>query len=271
MMDTEKDLSRTKDYQQMDPFSKIYHKRYQVADIEKQVPIELMGEKPTDMGAGGKAIDFLLNSDINEPESLVKANDVTEDVGERVGRKVYIPRDEAPPPGVSLYRGKEGGRFFYENEKERTESSSQDKKKELASKIQNVTQKMQKEYNNLGNIKPRISGNPKPIGAGKPDLPQNQGVFKGENLAPTYARNPNSPKLDAGKMPNLKVPKLESIKNQANPFAIATAQAKKEGYSNFKEGSPGEKRVDEISESIKGTKKSLSDRINKYIAKHTSK
>ena len=36
-----------------------------------------------------------------------------------------------------------------------------------------------------------------------------------------------------------------------NPYAVATAQAKKMGYKNFKEGSPGEKKVDEIAEAIK--------------------
>jgi len=36
-----------------------------------------------------------------------------------------------------------------------------------------------------------------------------------------------------------------------NPYAVATAQAKKMGYKNFKEGSPGEEKVDEIAEAIK--------------------
>lgn len=36
-----------------------------------------------------------------------------------------------------------------------------------------------------------------------------------------------------------------------NPFAVATAQAKKMGYKNFDEGGPGEKKRDEIAEAIK--------------------
>ena len=36
-----------------------------------------------------------------------------------------------------------------------------------------------------------------------------------------------------------------------NPFAVATAQAKKMGYKNFDDGSPGEKKRDEIAEAIK--------------------
>ena len=35
------------------------------------------------------------------------------------------------------------------------------------------------------------------------------------------------------------------------PFAVATAQAQEEGFSDFSEGSPGEKRRDEIAEGIK--------------------
>ena len=36
-----------------------------------------------------------------------------------------------------------------------------------------------------------------------------------------------------------------------NPFAVATAQAKDEGFSDFSEGSPGDKRRSEIAEAIK--------------------
>ena len=36
-----------------------------------------------------------------------------------------------------------------------------------------------------------------------------------------------------------------------NPFAVATAQAKKMGYKKFKEGSPGENKRDEIAEALK--------------------
>ena len=36
-----------------------------------------------------------------------------------------------------------------------------------------------------------------------------------------------------------------------NPFAVATAQAKKMGYSKFGEGSLGEEKRDEIAEAIK--------------------
>ena len=36
-----------------------------------------------------------------------------------------------------------------------------------------------------------------------------------------------------------------------NPFAVATAQAKKMGYSDFTEGSGGDKKRDEIAEALK--------------------
>jgi len=36
-----------------------------------------------------------------------------------------------------------------------------------------------------------------------------------------------------------------------NPFAVATAAAKKQGFKNFKEGSPGDKKRDEIAEALK--------------------
>ena len=40
-------------------------------------------------------------------------------------------------------------------------------------------------------------------------------------------------------------------KNVANPFAVATAQAKKLGYDDFKEGSEGDKKRKEIAEALK--------------------
>ena len=36
-----------------------------------------------------------------------------------------------------------------------------------------------------------------------------------------------------------------------NPFAVATATAKKQGYRDFSDGSPGEKKRDEIAEALK--------------------
>jgi hypothetical protein len=36
-----------------------------------------------------------------------------------------------------------------------------------------------------------------------------------------------------------------------NPFAVATAQAKKMGYSNFSEGSVGKRKRSEIAEALK--------------------
>ena len=38
---------------------------------------------------------------------------------------------------------------------------------------------------------------------------------------------------------------------ESDPFAIATAQAKKLGYTNFDDGSPGAKKRDEIAEGVK--------------------
>ena len=42
--------------------------------------------------------------------------------------------------------------------------------------------------------------------------------------------------------------RLEAVDS---PFAVATAQAKKMGYKNFDEDSPGQKKRDEIAEAIK--------------------
>ena len=39
-----------------------------------------------------------------------------------------------------------------------------------------------------------------------------------------------------------------------NPFAVATAQAKKMGYSDFTEGSAGDKKRKEIAEAVKKLK-----------------
>ena len=40
-------------------------------------------------------------------------------------------------------------------------------------------------------------------------------------------------------------------KDVENPFAVATAAAKKEGYKDFSEGSAGAKKRDEIAEALK--------------------
>ena len=40
-------------------------------------------------------------------------------------------------------------------------------------------------------------------------------------------------------------------KEVEDPFAVATAAAKKEGYKDFSEGGDGEKKRDEIAEAIK--------------------
>ena len=40
-------------------------------------------------------------------------------------------------------------------------------------------------------------------------------------------------------------------KQVTNPFAVATAQAKRMGYKNFKEGSSGDKKRDKIAEALK--------------------
>ena len=41
------------------------------------------------------------------------------------------------------------------------------------------------------------------------------------------------------------------FEKQDNPFAIATAQAQKQGYKKFKEGSAGDKYKDKVAESVK--------------------
>ena len=41
------------------------------------------------------------------------------------------------------------------------------------------------------------------------------------------------------------------LKAVENPFAVATAQAKKHGYDDFSEGSAGAKKRDEIAEALK--------------------
>ena len=49
-----------------------------------------------------------------------------------------------------------------------------------------------------------------------------------------------------------KINKNKKLKKEVdNPFAVATAQAKKMGYKKFKEGSPGENKRDEIAEALK--------------------
>ena len=42
-----------------------------------------------------------------------------------------------------------------------------------------------------------------------------------------------------------------SLKAVSDAFAVATAQAKRSGHKDFSEGSPGEKKRDEIAEAIK--------------------
>ena len=44
---------------------------------------------------------------------------------------------------------------------------------------------------------------------------------------------------------------MQIRKQVDNPFAVATAQAKKMGYSDFAEGSAGDKKRKEIAEALK--------------------
>jgi len=49
-----------------------------------------------------------------------------------------------------------------------------------------------------------------------------------------------------------KINKNKKFKKEVdNPFAVATSQAKKMGYSNFTEGSTGDKKRKDIAEAIK--------------------
>ena len=49
-----------------------------------------------------------------------------------------------------------------------------------------------------------------------------------------------------------KINKNKKLKKEVeNPFAVATSQAKKMGYSNFTEGSTGDKKRKNIAEAIK--------------------
>jgi hypothetical protein len=272
----DKNLYKSRDYDKANQFDRVFHKRYESGSSKIEI-----GQRPDNMGVGGRAIDILLNTPISKLESVLKA--VGGVPGQKAGRRVYVAPGEAPPKGITLYRGKEGGRFYLENEFEQmkgspsTRENKPDYKKEhssLSDRVKSITEKMEKEYNNLGNTKPR-----NPVNRFQPDLPQNQGVFKGKNLATEYTQKPASPKFEApqGTVKNIKPPKIEKeaglgdvgykspevvsksisrfLAKQNNPFAIATAQAKKMGYHNFKEGTPGEKKVDDISEAIKGTKK----------------
>lgn len=313
----DKNLHKSEVFKNADPFNNVFRKGNQV-NIDG-----MFMQKPEEMGKGGQAIEALLNMPLSQIESLVKAEQTMAKPGKR-GKRVYVAPDEAAPPGVPMYRGKHGGRFYMEPEKEEKEEAEQ-KTRDLQTKVSKMINLIEKEFNNLGNVKPR-----NPVNKFQPDLPQNQGVFKGGNLVPAYNKNPQAPAFDmGGKNANIKPPKLEKgtnfndapaaspdiahediysissnlgnkgvgtvgraskklidpeqhnyvkntrpvhapkIEKQDNPFAIATAQAKKEGYKDFKEGTAGEKRVDEISEAIK--RKSLSNKISKYISKQTKK
>ena len=55
------------------------------------------------------------------------------------------------------------------------------------------------------------------------------------------------------------------LKAVDNPYAVATAQAKKMGYKNFKEGSEGDKKKDEIAEAIKEGKMLDTERENDVL------
>lgn len=44
---------------------------------------------------------------------------------------------------------------------------------------------------------------------------------------------------------------IEKAEEARDPFAVATAQAKEEGHTDFSEGSAGKKRRGEIAEAIK--------------------
>ena len=55
----------------------------------------------------------------------------------------------------------------------------------------------------------------------------------------------------AARTPKLPKGTMSKAEQARNPFAVATAQAQKEGLSDFREGSPGRARRDEIAEGIK--------------------
>ena len=163
----DKNLYKSKDYQEADPFGAVFRKSTAVRADEP-------------FNRGGQAIDDLLKAPINkEYEGIVKAGDDKF----KAGKKVYIQPGEIAPKGTSLYRGAHGGRFYYEQEfegmkgtsKTKTQESSMPKpsSKELSDRVKSTTEKIGKELNNLGNV-----GKIREVGDGKPDLPHNQGVFK---------------------------------------------------------------------------------------------
>ncbi len=177
----EKNFYKSKEFKQADPFN--------VAFLKKSIKID---DPPAEMGIGGQAIDYIVRGPTNHNyDGIVKA------APESKGRKVYVEAGKAAPPGVTLYRGGHGGRFFFAGEQDDT--GYQDKKgkaKEIADKVRTLTDKVEKELNNLGNV-----GKLREVGIDKPDLPQNQGVLKGTNLAVEYTKKPDSPKFDLPQQP----------------------------------------------------------------------
>ena len=75
----DKNIKDMKDYKRANPFNNIFHKSYENNS-------HLMSEKPEDMGAGGQAIDKLLNMPLSQIEALVKAQGETADPGSHAGR-----------------------------------------------------------------------------------------------------------------------------------------------------------------------------------------
>lgn len=64
----------------------------------------------------------------------------------------------------------------------------------------------------------------------------------------------NKNKADEAKKDRKNRLKRKLLRKQQNPFAIATAKAKEMGYSDFSEGSEGDKKRGEIAEAIKEQK-----------------
>jgi len=64
----------------------------------------------------------------------------------------------------------------------------------------------------------------------------------------------NQNKADEAKDDRKKFIRRKLLRKQQNPFAIATAKAKEMGYSDFSEGSEGDKKRGEIAEAIKERK-----------------
>jgi hypothetical protein len=55
------------------------------------------------------------------------------------------------------------------------------------------------------------------------------------------------------------------MRKAKNVFAIATARAKDQGFSDFTEGSAGDNKRDEIAESIKTQDKALLKSLSKLV------